>query len=181
MPFTCWSTASCNSNPLSGESLSGGYNCDYSESQGKLDQFWRGTGFSPAELLLTQDMRQPLTYVASVPHRGIEYVQRVVLEAYHGMSGQREVTVYWLGFPSYNLRTYAVQTSPNPDFPYQPVNSPDLLCTAFLHVVDPSQAALYDKVFAVDYLGLTISESQPAVVELQPTDSRAHQPDGSSE
>ncbi len=38
--------------------------CD--EDLGKLDHFWCSTGFSPAELLLTPDMRQALVDEMSV-------------------------------------------------------------------------------------------------------------------
>ena len=38
-----------------------------------FDHFWRGTGFSPAELILTPDMQQSLAWAGSVPHHGIRY------------------------------------------------------------------------------------------------------------
>lgn len=47
----------------------------YGEEQGKLEHFWRSTGFTPAELLITRDMKQALTYAGSVPHHGIQYVR----------------------------------------------------------------------------------------------------------
>lgn len=38
-----------------------------------LEHFWHSTGYSPAELLLTADMRQSVAWAGSVPHRGILY------------------------------------------------------------------------------------------------------------
>lgn len=40
-----------------------------------LDHFWRSTGFTPAELLLDERMKQTLTYVGSVPFGGIRHVR----------------------------------------------------------------------------------------------------------
>ena len=41
----------------------------------RLEPFWQSTGFSPAELLLDDDMRQTLAYVGSVPHGGVRHVR----------------------------------------------------------------------------------------------------------
>ncbi len=40
-----------------------------------FNRFWRGTGFSPAELLLEPEMRQMLAYMGGVPHQGIRYLR----------------------------------------------------------------------------------------------------------
>ncbi len=40
-----------------------------------LKHFWQSTGFSPAELLLTPDMRQCIAYVGSIPYGGITQVR----------------------------------------------------------------------------------------------------------
>jgi L-iduronidase len=48
---------------------------DCARDLGPLPHFWNGTGFSPGELLLTADMRQQMTYAASIPHGGIAYVR----------------------------------------------------------------------------------------------------------
>lgn len=40
-----------------------------------FNRFWRGTGFSPAELLLEPEMRQMLAYMGGVPHEGIRYLR----------------------------------------------------------------------------------------------------------
>jgi L-iduronidase len=42
---------------------------------GPLDHFWRSIGLSPAELLLTPDMRQQIAYAGSIPHGEITYVR----------------------------------------------------------------------------------------------------------
>jgi L-iduronidase len=47
--------------------------CD--RSVGTIEHFWRSTGFTPAALLLREDMRQALTYAGSVPRAGIRYVR----------------------------------------------------------------------------------------------------------
>jgi len=46
-----------------------------SHDLGPLDHFWRSTGFSPAELLLDDDMRMALSLLGSIPHGGITYVR----------------------------------------------------------------------------------------------------------
>lgn len=46
-----------------------------SDDLGPLDHFWRATGFSPAELLLDDDMKGALAYLGSIPHGGITYVR----------------------------------------------------------------------------------------------------------
>jgi L-iduronidase len=38
-----------------------------------FNHFWRSTGYSPAELILTPDMQQSLAWAGSVPHQGILY------------------------------------------------------------------------------------------------------------
>lgn len=48
---------------------------DVSESLGELKPFWASTGFSPAELLLDDDMKQTLAYLGAVPHSGVRYVR----------------------------------------------------------------------------------------------------------
>ena len=40
-----------------------------------FNRFWRGTGFSPAELLLEPEMRQMLAYMGGLPHEGIRYLR----------------------------------------------------------------------------------------------------------
>ncbi|HHE71241.1 MAG TPA: glycosyl hydrolase [Chloroflexi bacterium] len=37
--------------------------------------FWRSTGFTPANLLLNQDMQQAMAHVGSIPHNGITWVR----------------------------------------------------------------------------------------------------------
>ncbi|MFW6189367.1 MAG: GH39 family glycosyl hydrolase [Planctomycetota bacterium] len=48
---------------------------DAAEEAGPLQHFWRSTGFTPAELLLREDMQQALTYVGSLPRQGIAHVR----------------------------------------------------------------------------------------------------------
>lgn len=42
---------------------------------GPLAHFWRSTGFSPGELLLTADMRQQMAYIGAIPHGGLTFVR----------------------------------------------------------------------------------------------------------
>lgn len=48
---------------------------DASQKAGSLPRFWRGTGFTPAKLLLTPEMQQALTYIGSLPRQGIQHVR----------------------------------------------------------------------------------------------------------
>ncbi len=51
------------------------FTIDCKQDAGPLAPFWNSIGFSPAELLLTHDMQQALTYYGSVPHQGIHFVR----------------------------------------------------------------------------------------------------------
>ncbi|MFW5858538.1 MAG: GH39 family glycosyl hydrolase [Planctomycetota bacterium] len=42
---------------------------------GACDHFWRGTGFTPAKLLLEAPMRQTIAQVGAIPHGGIRHVR----------------------------------------------------------------------------------------------------------
>lgn len=48
---------------------------DFRKEIGSLAHFWRSTGFSPADLMLTKDMQQQMTYTGAIPHGGITYVR----------------------------------------------------------------------------------------------------------
>lgn len=48
---------------------------DCTHDLGPLPHFWRSTGFSPGELLLTADMRQQMAYLGAIPHAGLTYVR----------------------------------------------------------------------------------------------------------
>ena len=51
------------------------FHIDFAQTRGVLEPFWQSTGFSPAELLLDDDMKQTLAYLGSVPHHGIRHVR----------------------------------------------------------------------------------------------------------
>lgn len=51
------------------------FNIDCSSSFGPLTPFWASTGFTPATLLLTDDMRQYINYLGSIPHQGIRFAR----------------------------------------------------------------------------------------------------------
>jgi L-iduronidase len=48
---------------------------DCANEIGPFEHFWRSTGFSPADLLLTKDMQQQMAYAGSLPHGGITYAR----------------------------------------------------------------------------------------------------------
>ncbi len=48
---------------------------DCATSTGELKPFWASTGFTPATLLLTGDMRQQITYLGSIPRGGLRYAR----------------------------------------------------------------------------------------------------------
>ena len=50
-------------------------NVDASEAVRPFNRFWRGTGFSPAELLLEPEMRQMLAYIGGLPNEGIKFLR----------------------------------------------------------------------------------------------------------
>ena len=48
---------------------------DSNRSAGKFPHFWRATGFSPAQLLLTHEMRATLGLVSGTPRQEVEYMR----------------------------------------------------------------------------------------------------------
>jgi len=50
-------------------------NIDCAAAAGQLKPFWASTGFTPAALLLTGDMRQQITCLGSIPRRGVKYAR----------------------------------------------------------------------------------------------------------
>jgi hypothetical protein len=48
---------------------------DCAASVGSLNPFWASTGFTPANLLLTSDMRQQIAYCGSIPRKGLQYAR----------------------------------------------------------------------------------------------------------
>ena len=48
---------------------------DCTATTGELKPFWTSTGFTPATLLLTGDMRQQITYLGSIPRQGLRYAR----------------------------------------------------------------------------------------------------------
>lgn len=42
---------------------------------GRLSPFWASMGFTPATLLMTDDMRQQITYLGSIPRGGVRYAR----------------------------------------------------------------------------------------------------------
>jgi len=48
---------------------------DCSQRADQLPHFWASTGFTPATLLLRNDMRQAMTWVGALPNAGVRYVR----------------------------------------------------------------------------------------------------------
>lgn len=48
---------------------------DCATAKGVLRPLWASTGFTPATLLLTNDMRQQITYLGSIPRTGLRYAR----------------------------------------------------------------------------------------------------------
>jgi hypothetical protein len=46
-----------------------------SQAVGRLAPLWASMGFTPATLLMTDDMRQQLTYLGSIPRGGMRYAR----------------------------------------------------------------------------------------------------------
>ena len=69
---------------------------DCARDLGPMPHFWNSTGFSPGELLLTADMRQQMTYAASIPHGGLAFVRPHFLLELVGLDGLAT------GSPSYD-------------------------------------------------------------------------------
>ncbi len=55
--------------------MSSSVSVDCSAEIGACDHFWRGTGFTPATLLLEAPMRQTIAHVGAIPHGGIRHVR----------------------------------------------------------------------------------------------------------
>jgi L-iduronidase len=68
---------------------------DCSTTTGLLKPFWASTGFTPATLLLTGDMRQQIIYLGSVPRQGIRYARiHYLLELIDAAFSDDETAVY---------------------------------------------------------------------------------------
>ncbi|NEJ89472.1 glycosyl hydrolase [Rhizobium leguminosarum] len=68
-------------------------NVDAGEAVRPFNRFWRGTGFSPAELLLEPEMRQMLAYIGGLPNEGIKFLR--VHYLYNLLSGKGEAGYDW--------------------------------------------------------------------------------------
>jgi L-iduronidase len=71
------------------------FTIDAAQSIGALRRFWCSTGFTPARLLLADEMRQLLQYLGSVPHGGIRHVRiHYLLELLRGSAFGGEAPHY---------------------------------------------------------------------------------------
>jgi hypothetical protein len=99
------------------------------------------------------------------PASAPQQVTGVACERYESLTQQSEVMVTWTGLDSRMIQTYEVLCSPEAEGPYQRVNPADLLCSAYLHVVDAASQNLFYKVRAVDYWGRAGMESSPVQIQ----------------
>jgi len=51
------------------------FQIDCTTDHGELSHFWRATGFTPADTLLEEDMRQATGYYGSIPNDGLRHVR----------------------------------------------------------------------------------------------------------
>jgi L-iduronidase len=91
-------------------------------------------------------------------------VEGLRAERYEGLTGKEEVMLAWQDVGSRAIRTYEVLYAPSPDGPFERVNDADLLCTAFLHVREPTDHEGYYGLRAVDYWGRRGEMSEIVVV-----------------
>lgn len=81
-------------------------------------------------------------------------------ERFQGLQGRENIMLIWQGLPCRNIRTYEVLHAASPAGPFARINHADLICTAYLHVLEQLGTRGYYKVRAVDYWGRTGPESE---------------------
>jgi len=91
LALMCASTPGCGDEP---EPCLISVNC--AKDAGKLEHFWRSTGFSPADGLFQPDMCQQMIYIGGIPHGGITYVRP------HNLLDLVKVEGFDTANPSYN-------------------------------------------------------------------------------
>ncbi len=117
-------------------------------------------------LLLEFDLPLPgvsLILLSAKPDRGPGRVESLRAEGYEGLAGDGEVMLSWEGIDSRVIRTYEVLYADSPDGPFERVNRPELICTAFLHCRESGTGRGYYKIRAIDYWGRSGEESDVAV------------------
>ena len=104
-----------------------------------------------------------LILLSARPTAAPERVRDVRLACYTGMHGEAQTMVSWEGValsrPSTPMRCCAPI---NPDGSFVRVNTPDLICTAFLDVRETNAANGFYRVRAVDFWGRRGPESETA-------------------
>lgn len=86
-------------------------------------------------------------------------VERVWCERYEGLNGAQETLVRWAGLPSHAIRTYEVLASASIGGPFERINEPDLICSAYMDA-PAGKAPRYYAVRAVDYWGRSGPQSE---------------------
>jgi L-iduronidase len=103
-----------------------------------------------------------LFLLSAKPADAPEQVRNVCLARYVGLHGEAQMMVSWQGVSSRTIRTYEVLRADQPDGPFVRVNTPDLICTAFLDVREANAPSGFYRVSAIDFWGRRGPESEPA-------------------
>jgi len=116
-------------------------------------------------LVLDLDLPLPgvsLILLSARPADAPERVRAVRLARYTGLHGEAQTMVSWQGVSSRTIHTYEVLRADRPAGPFVRVNTPDLICTAFLDVREANAPSGFYRVRAVDLWGRRGPESETA-------------------
>jgi L-iduronidase len=123
----------------------------------------REVAIGDCSLALDFDLPLPgvsLILLSTRPATGPERVRDVRMARYTGLHGKAQTMVSWQGVPSRAIHTYEVLRADQPDGPFVRVNTPDLICTAFLAVREANAPSGFYRVRAVDFWGRRGPESE---------------------
>ena len=113
------------------------------------------TDLTANDLTLSFDLPLPgvsLILLSADPGAAPPSVSGVAAERFPSLTpGKEDVVVSWKPASRF-VRTYEVLHSPAVGEPFQRINTPDIIATAFLHPIDQGASA-YFKVQAIDYWG----------------------------
>jgi L-iduronidase len=116
-------------------------------------------------LVLDLDLPLPgvsLILLSARPSDAPERVRAARLARYTGLHGEAQTMVSWQGVSSRIIQTYEVLRADQPAGPFVRVNTPDLICTAFLDVREANAPGGFYRVRAVDFWGRRGPESETA-------------------
>ena len=105
-----------------------------------------------------------LLLLTKKPQNGPAKIDGLRAEQYRGTAACENVMLLWQGSPSRSLFTYEVLFSESAEGPYCRINTPDTICSGFLHARRTSSGVGYYRVRAVDQWGRTGGESDTLMV-----------------